>query len=249
MGRKGRLFAVLLGLTLLVSVVFHMPATVVLSSVPLPKELQLSGVTGTPWEGRALSASWKGQPLGEVAWTLRSQKLFVGRGEFHVRFGGEKITGLHGQGNIGYGAGGITVENFTGSLPAALLARMVSVPVPAFGQVDVTIDRLKYQASQCDEGEGKAVWGEASVSLPLGSLRLGDVNAELQCKDGVMEIAGDQESSQLNTQFTAQVKPNRSYKVQALISPKSRFPSVMEQQLRYFAKPDKQGKYYISIGQ
>ncbi|BBP42676.1 type II secretion system protein N [Thiosulfativibrio zosterae] len=69
--KRGLIGFSLFGLTLLVSVVWHFPASY-LVSLPavqhnLPKALQLSNVQGTWWAGQT-QVNWQQQPLGQVAW-------------------------------------------------------------------------------------------------------------------------------------------------------------------------------------
>ena len=233
-----------------ISIVAHVPAAFVLRQVTLPAPLQIEGISGTVWQGKAQSVSWQRQSLGEVRWSLSGWKLLMARLEATVRFGRGSDLGINGKGVLGYGFGGAYARDLVTSMAAENALRYAQVPLPigVSGQLVLTIDDWRYQAPYCSRGEGELAWGQAGAQTPLGDLDLGPVVATIRCENSSLSVAGQQSSAQVSSEFSAELQANQSYTSQAWFKPGAEFPGSLQSQLRNLPKPDAQGRYQFSQG-
>ena len=65
----------------------HLPAQFVFKHLPLPSQLQVTGVQGSIWQGRAEQVRWQNRNFGEVSWQFKPSALFEAKAEAEVRFG------------------------------------------------------------------------------------------------------------------------------------------------------------------
>ncbi|WP_196221412.1 type II secretion system protein N [Sansalvadorimonas verongulae] len=234
--------------TLVVIVLARLPASQVISQVPLPKGMVLSGVTGTAWEGQALSASWHGHNLGKVSWSLLYSKALRGRAEYRLTFGDNNFSGLHGHSQVGFGLGGWSINDLSVSMPAGLVSNIASLPVPAFGQIEVAMNDALYSNARCEQGQGQLHWRDGSVSFDNGPLSLGNTTATLTCEGGAVAVIGEQNGRQVTSEFSFHLAADQSYQTQLLMKLRASFPSDLARQLRRMAKRDGQGRYQLSFG-
>lgn len=148
--------------------------------------LQLDGVAGTVWNGRALSASVFGQPLGSLRWRLQPLPLLTGtlRGDV-VLEGGEAVGG----GQFSQQGETLRVHDARFRLPARLLQPALDVPALALlGEVDVEIERALLRNGMPEDLAGTALWRNAAVA-GAAAAELGDIAVEFASQpDGA--IAG-----------------------------------------------------------
>lgn len=223
----------------------HLPAQFVFKHLPLPSQLQVIGVQGSIWQGLAEQVRWQNRNFGEVSWQFKPSALFGAKAEAEVRFGRGSELSLRGKGTIGYGLAGLYAENTLVSIPAdvALQQMPMAVPIVAQGQLELSIKEYLYQAPFCSTAQGTIAWSSANVESPLGSLELAQVIADLECSGNTLKINGSQDSAQVNSQFSAQLNPDRTYQSDGWFKVGAEFPQQLAQQLKWLPKPDAQGRY------
>ena len=62
-----------------------MPAIQVIGRVDLPKNVSISGVSGTLWTGKAQTIVVNGLPINNVNWELSPLALLIGKVSAHVK--------------------------------------------------------------------------------------------------------------------------------------------------------------------
>jgi general secretion pathway protein N len=233
-----------------VSVIAHTPAPLVLQNMPLPQGMVLDGVEGTIWRGKIQRLSYDGQSLGNFDWQIRSVFLLLGKVDAQVRFGRGSDMAIRGKGTIGYSFRGPYAENFIASLPVGELMRYVpSIPVPVdiAGRIELNLNSFLYQSPYCESGKGSLVWNTESVGTPVGSLKLGPVIADLSCQSHDLNVAGEQQSDEVQSSFIASLNGDGSYTAEAWFKPAAKFPSELKQQLKWLpTQPDGDGKYQFT---
>lgn len=247
--KKKILITLLVVMAFLVSLVVHIPAQFVLSQFPLPPQLSLNGATGTIWKGRLVSAQWAQYQLGEVSWSIQPSKLLAGNLQAQVRFGRGSDLNVKGRGIVGYGVSGVYAENFVASMPvdtALEFAPNLPVPLDLTGQIELSIKHFDYAEPYCQSGEGALVWNTDTIGTPLAELNVGPVVADISCQDSTLTLKGNQQSEQVESEFSLVLKADSSYDTQAWFKPRQAFPSALQQQLKWLPAPEDNGRYPFS---
>lgn len=188
MKRARTLLAVVVALLLFgVALLWMLPAEVALRfAAPRLAPLQLEGVAGTVWNGRALSASVFGQPLGSLRWRLQPLPMLAGTmsGDL-VLEGGQAV----GSGRFSQQGETLRVHDARFRVPARLLQPVLDVPALALlGEVDVEIERGLLRNGMPEELAGSALWRNAAVA-GAAAAELGDIAVDFASQpDG--SIAG-----------------------------------------------------------
>ncbi|MCK6263310.1 type II secretion system protein N [Vibrio sp. ZSDE26] len=241
-------------MTLLISIVVHMPAQFVLQFAPLPRGLEIQGVQGSVWQGSVKQVSWQGNTFGQLQWTLHPSQLLLGKAQADVRFGQGSAMGLRGRGTIGYGLSGAYASDTIASVPAQFAIDQLSLPLPIDleGQVELSISKLVVSdldqpMPTCQQGEGAVVWGGNNVTTPIAELVLGPVVVNIQCQESAVTLKGKQGSEQVSAEFDATLDVNANgqiaYQAKGWFKPESEFPATLSSQLKWLGNPDNQGRY------
>jgi general secretion pathway protein N len=72
---------------------------------------------------------------------------------------------------------------------------------------------------------------------------LAQVIADLECSGNTLKLKGSQESAQVNSEFSAQLNPDRTFQSDGWFKVGAEFPQQLAQQLKWLPKPDAQGRY------
>ncbi|GAK85570.1 general secretion pathway protein N [Vibrio ponticus] len=235
--------------TFLVSAVVHLPIQAVLAYAPLPKQLRIAGASGSLWQGQVQQLQWQRYNFGQVSWQLQPSQLLTGKVQASVRLGTGNPWQLRARGVVGYGLNGAYAQDVIASLPATEVMKFappLPVPLGISGQLELSIQSLEYSAPYCSSGKGKLVWNTDSIGTPLADLQVGPVVADLTCQDNAITVAGNQQSKQVNSEFSLELNANRQYSAQAWFSPQADMPTALSQQLQWLPKPDSQGRYQFT---
>ncbi|WP_165310032.1 type II secretion system protein N [Vibrio ziniensis] len=227
------------------SALVNLPARFVIQKLPIPSQLEITGLQGTIWQGSAEQIHWENRNFGDVAWQFKPSALFGARLEVALRFGRGSELNLRGKGLVGYGLSGGYAQDTIISMPADVALTQVALPVPisAQGQLELSINQYAYQAPFCLNGHGSLAWNSANLESPLGSLALTQAVADLQCDNSTVKIKGSQKSEQVSSEFSAQLSPNYSYQAEGWFKPGAEFPQQLANQLKWLPKPNNQGNY------
>ncbi|MFC3023016.1 type II secretion system protein N [Vibrio zhugei] len=232
----------------MVSVIVHLPAAFVLKHVPLPRALQIDGVSGSLWKGRATQVHWHNQGFGALSWRMNTVALLTGRIEADIRIGRGSAMQLHGRGVVGYGLDGVYANNVIASLPASQILQYSPQPLPVAvkGQVELSLKQFQYAQPWCQSAKGSLVWSKASLETPASPLQLDQVLAQVDCLDNNLSIEGQQKSAQVSSEFSATVYKAYHYKVTSWFHPEAQFPAELGQWLDRLPTPDSKGRYHFS---
>lgn len=150
--------------------------------------LQLAGISGTAWNGRANSLSYRNRPLGEINWRFQPGYLFLGKlaYDFELKDSGQQATGtlLAGLGN------NTRVENLDALLLASRLPELLQQrQLRIGGKVRTEKLALNFSETQLTAAEGTIEWLDGSLQSPL-NLSLGDLRADLLTDPDSGDITG-----------------------------------------------------------
>ncbi len=245
---KRVLFGIFFFFTLLISVVVHLPAHVGLGFItPLPVGIKLDGLSGSFWNGSAASFHWNGQSLGTLQWDLGFLRLFTGKVDLTVKLSG--VAGLALDGHVGYGFSGAYGENVKITVPATMVNRFISLPVPLTlsGAFNLSLTHYQIEKPLCSQLSGNLTWAQAQIVTQIGTVDPGPVAATLSCNAGSILMKGKSNSDAIETEFNVTLAPNQSFSLQGSLKPGTALPSGIKSQLSWLGAPDSTGFYKLDF--
>lgn len=212
--------------------------------------LQLQGISGSIWQGKAAQSLWNRQPLGSLSWDLQLLPLFLG--SLGVDFSLQTAQGvLEGDADIGLGSGVIQLSDFTGQLPVSELMRFVPpmpIPVAVNGTVTLDIQQLELNpASNTVHATGRINWHSAEVLSPQ-AFKMGNLQADISTDEkGVLaaqlkDLGGP---LQLDALFT--LNADRSYALSGSVAAAREAEASLTQALGWLGKVDGSGKHRLNL--
>jgi general secretion pathway protein N len=203
-----------------------------------PSDVQLSGITGTVWGGRAAEGSAGGFYLGELRWRFRPWSLFLGKAAFSLT--ANPVSGSVETG-VAVGVGGqVSLSSLSAQVPLRSLDKILTVRGME-GSLAVQFASVVLEDGLPVEADGTVVLSNLVIralsQAPLGDYRAvfqtGDdgIGAQLEEVAGVIDIAG-----------TVLLRPDRSYSITGQVGAKEGAPAAIGQQLQYLGSPDAQGR-------
>lgn len=208
--------------------------------------LQLAGVTGTVWSGRAtaLDYSYQGQRqrLSRFTWQFKPLALFTGRAAFAIAFDGE---GRKGSANVGMKYdGSITADAIIAQLPIAELAPLFGVPVMLNGMVDVNLEALVVTEGKIVRAQGQINWRDAAVTSPI-TQSLGSYNAQLSTEDAGIKAQLRDEGGPLQMDGVLRLINDGSYHFNANINLRDQQQTVLKQALQAVGRQQPDGRMLL----
>ncbi len=173
--------------TFCVSLLAQLPAKVVIDTFLSPEQLkqqgiEISGIEGTIWNGKANNIILHNQPLGTVNWQFLPYKIFTGELGVEVAF--ENSEGyIHSKISVDSGQN-ITLEDTTGKIAASYIAmRATNFPVTAGGDVLVDLSKVTIIKNKPANIKGRIIWSKASLSM-IEFVRLGQIHVQITSDEG-----------------------------------------------------------------
>ncbi len=234
---------------LLLSAVIHMPVSWVYQQLPPVRGLEVEGLQGTLWQGRASNIRFERENIGQVNWQLSPLKLLTANLQYSVRFGRGSDLGILGRGIVGYDLTGPYANNVVASLPANKLLDYSPMPLPVDigGSLELAVEDYRWTMPYCQELNGELVWQAGEVGTPLGSIDPGTAIATLGCQSGAVTAEAVQRSDALNSDWSVELKPDQRYSLEGGFTPDSAFPASLRSQLGFVGRPDSSGRYPIKF--
>ncbi|HEY0684880.1 MAG TPA: type II secretion system protein N [Steroidobacter sp.] len=200
------------------------------------------GVSGTIWNGRAQVLQIQGVNIGGVEWDLHALALLTGRLSADVKV--TRIDGFATTQVSATPAGTIRLKDLTASLPLSALPPNV-IPGGWAGTLNGKFAQLTLEKGWPTQVDGTLdivdLTGPARKPANAGSYRLvldpAASNAEVL--KGAISDGGD---GPLQVAGTLELRPDRSYKLDALISARPNAPRNLVQALEFLGPPDAQGR-------
>lgn len=182
----------------------QIPATFGWQFVPanIKKQVQLSGIQGTVWNGSAATSYFNGQDTGRMRWQLSPFALIVGK--LGVSF---DLVGKSGtlSGELLMNQTELSASNIKSNMRASFfnsfLAKQLPLPVMLQGKINADLDSVYFERGKRIQFSGLVSWHNAEVqgiqTIPLGLVTLNadmtDTGSSIKIinKDNPLDIKGD----------------------------------------------------------
>jgi general secretion pathway protein N len=237
---KLKTVALVAGATFFLGLLFLAPARLINSM--LPQEVSLDGVAGSLWEGSSRQLLVQGIGLGQLTWDFKPSRLLAGKAGYDLRLdlpgGSVSATALIGLG------GSVSLQHLQGSIPVDYLTRGKRLG-KLEGRVSVNLERALLDKGWPVEMAGILAVGNLTQMVPKTTL-LGTYQAEFDGqKDANGALVGKIKTlaAPLDVSGLVSIAPDRSYRVDVLISVTQDTPSEMREFLPLLAADQGNGRY------
>lgn len=239
-------------------VVKTFPATWVIYAVQKAAPgLQVSGVSGSLWEGRAQYSQWvsngRSLPLGELSWRLQGLSLLSLSPciNFSTETNAQSIKGDACYSLLGAKA---MISDVDIALPIARIAPFFNVDLD--GSVDAYIQKASWYKQQLGQTELNVLWQQASLFNGSQWVALGNIQGRARDDNngGLTSqwnhVPDNQQTPPVDVDLSASVSQLASakprLKVLGSVAP-SRSSSALKQMLQFIGEPRGDGSYLIDI--
>ncbi|MDP5030406.1 type II secretion system protein N [Paraglaciecola sp.] len=235
-------------LVYLIFLLIKLPATQVLSRLTLPPDVNLQGVSGTIWQGQAISATVQGLPLQHVQWSLNFLPLLMGQISADVSAGNMRQTDqISLSGSLNIARDRVQMNDVQAYLPTNLVISMLPLPFPvkAEGRFKLQVSELDY-AQACHTLVGQGQWLNAQVEGLQGLIDLGNFNADMRCESNNI-VLSVKEPNRFGLSADAVVSANLQYSINGRFKPDTELPEEVHQAAQFFGQKDKDGYYPLKF--
>jgi general secretion pathway protein N len=208
-----------------------------------PVQIDLSGIHGTVWRGRADALATNGIYLRNVRWRIKPLRLFTGTAMYRVE--ASPASGFV-EGDVGVGIGGtLTASDLTASIPLQMFAKSLNIR-GLQGSASLKFERIRVR-----DGLPVAATGTLQVDNlvapqlsrdSIGGYRAefftqnDSISASVEDTDGVVDLAG-----------SLQVDGDGSYTFLGQVVAKSQTPATLQRQMQYLGSANERGQRELRI--
>lgn len=124
--------------------------------------VELSGLSGSVWQGRAEQVAVAAVPLGSLEWQLDKAPLLAG-----TLHGTATLTGndLEARAMITSSKGVLALEDLQVELPASALSPALDIPaLVLLGRIELDVDFAEIRSGLLQRAQGRAHWRELGIS-------------------------------------------------------------------------------------
>ncbi len=232
----------------LVFLVATMPVAWVISFVQLPKNSQVSELSGTVWQSYAKQVRIGDVEINDVKSELSLTSLLMLDPTVTLSFGGALVSGPEGKFTASQLLKQIKISDLDISLLADQIAEKLALPIPmqAHDFIDIQIDEFVLGKPVCEQMTGSVKWKKAAVTAMSEKVKLGALSADLSCEKGALTFT-IQPKNDLGLTFTAYVRSMNNVSGNGFLKPGAKFPTAIKSVLPFMGKADNQGRYRLSL--
>jgi len=234
--------------TYLVFLIATIPASWVVSFVNLPKNSQVSELSGTVWQSYAKQVRIDGVEINNVNSELSFISLLMFDPTVMLSFGGALVSGPEGKLTASQLLEQIKLTDVDISLAANQIAQKLnlSIPIEAHDFIDLEIEEFIVGKPICEQMKGSVKWKKASVTALSEKVNLGALSADLACEKGALTFTVSPKND-LGLTFTAYLSSMKKASGNGFLKPGANFPEKIKPILPFIGKVDNQGRYRLNF--
>lgn len=236
----------------LVFLVASAPLLLLTNNVTLPKNLQISGVSGTIWQGEIAKVTINNIDIKDLSSTLSFWSLIGFSPAIDVTFGDAISAGPEGKFTLTVSSDSLILSKASLLMAANQVASQLPLPIPvnAMGNVELNVAELSVNTDNgltCRQASGRLTWLRSSVVALDNTVKLGNISAELSCEKDDL-LAKINPNNNLGLSFTARLLlPSQRATGQGFIKPGSKFPEALKPAMTFIGRADQQGRYPLKF--
>ncbi len=238
-------------LTYVFFLIVTLPATLLMSQLPLPKNISISGVTGSVWQTEIAQLTIGKNVVEKVSTKLSFWSLFTLTPRLAINFGDSFSAGPEGELILALSQESAEITDLTLLIKANDVAQQLALPLPitAKGDVELNIASVEIDLkknNQCISAKGMAAWSKAGVVALEQNIKLGNFNADISCENGALALVIS-DKNDLGLTFNAYVRQGGRFSGNGYLKPGVKFPQTLNNVLPFLGKKDNQGRYRLSF--
>ncbi len=236
-------------ITYLGFLVATLPATVVFNQFEMPKDLLVSGVSGSIWHANIEQVVVDKMVLKKIQTKLSFWSLMTLAPMLPVTFGDSFLAGPEGKFDITLSQGKIEIENLSLFIKANKIAQQLTLPVTAQGDVEIMLSHAAIDIedkNKCIAANGVVTWSKAGVVALAEKIKLGTLNAKIACEEGALVLVLSSKND-LGLTFSAYVSQGGRVSGNGFLKPGAKFPPALSSALPFLGRKDSQGRYRLSF--
>lgn len=227
----------------LVFLIIEIPAALVAKWAPLPQNVNLAGVSGSLWKGRAEQVSLpQGRQLEGVSWELFPSQLLLGRAALSFRLDGGAVQG---NGEVNYGFSGVAVDRLRLNAPIGWLVGNQRLPLQTriAGGISLNLVDSAQGTPWCDRLQGRLLVNGLDANNRFGDFPLGDLAGNLSCDQGNIKLQMAEADNSIGVEGQAMLLAGNQVQVDATIRPTDGQPQNLREALGFLGQPNSDGAY------
>jgi general secretion pathway protein N len=231
-----------------VFLVATMPVAWVASFVNLPKNSQISELTGTVWQSHATQVYINDVEINDVKSDLSFISLLMFDPKVTLTFGGALVKGPEGQLTASQLLGELKITELDINVAANLIAEKLTLAIPVEGHnfIDIKVNEFVLGKPVCEQMRGSVIWKKAAVTALSEKVKLGTLSADLACNKGAL-IFTVSPKNDLGLTFTAYIRSMKKVSGNGYLKPGAKFPEKIRPLLSFIGKADNQGRYRLNF--
>lgn len=204
--------------------------------------IQVYGVQGSVWQGRAAALVVRGWRIDDIAWELSSWRLLTGQARLHWQATGAT---LHGDGVLWRRLWGdeLGLEEVHVRLPVAAVTRLMQLPgINPQGTLRIDLDQLRASGQWTQALGGTLTWERAALS---DTLLLGDIRAELGMQEQEIQALIKDQGGPVAIDGLLRIKPDGAYRLEAALGARDSNDDGLNATLRLLGQPGPDGRVRV----
>jgi len=226
-----------------------LPARLLLNQFEIPKNLGVSGVTGSVWNTHVDQITIGKMSIQKVNIQLDFWSLFTLKPTLSITFGDPFIAGPEGKLELTLSQKTAQISDFNLLIKANEIAQQFTLPLPVSAQGNVEINVVNADINlqkeyQCTVVKGVAAWSKAGVIALEQRIKLGNFTADIDCENGALALIVNPKNN-LGLTFSAYVNQGGKVSGKGFLKPSAKFPHVLNNALPFLGRKDSQGRYRL----
>ena len=220
------------------------PARVALSFAPIPKNVVVSGVDGTIWNGHIENIAIGQRVLDDVSWKIKPWGFLAGKLSLDLKVG-NRAKDVNGKGLIDITTSGINASKLRFEIPTNFIMGQTRLPfqTKVFGSLNLIVPEYTHGKPWCDTLNGKIFLDKIAVKNQFGNFPLGDITFGLSCQKGDVKLIANEAENQIGLKGQVILKAANKIEVKAFIRESDKQPADLKQIFQFLGKPNAEGYY------
>lgn len=209
----------------------------------VPKALEMHGLTGSLWSGKASSALFSRRlALGPITWHFTPLDLVLARAGLRLEF---SPPGLSGQAHVAAGPFGFEASDVKLDCEAGLFNTYVSDIGDLRGRVTLDLDHVSFTGDQLKSAQGHIEWKDARLRYSR-ILKLGQMKADVKDQADMTVAQVSNVGGDLQIGGTLSVDRQGNYQIRLTYTPTAATPADVRDGIKLMGQPDATGSVTVT---